>query len=597
MDPPDKTNLAAKLTSFLNTHPPISPIVKTGEIQGHTASAMDQLVKLRDQGHATELEVKKILDAFPFENVKNIESLFQQALSNTVSLHTTPSVKNENKQTADALQEATTEKFHEVIKSPSPEKWKSKKADYELLSQHGRTKEEVEYYQFLAQRMDAKINSIKEKQHYQKNFGDRLIGSAMNLSQKPPIDFKFREVHQAKQALRANLIKTILEKHPETQLRELPLSSMQINGICFGVMVDLAENYFKLEHKNVEELFSHYAKGGTLQSEINHAAYSSLIAEPRLDEYLSALFTYIENIKKQPSTFAGTFPPVEPNLVNSIRNEITNLHNLQGDNPLQQVLSVKELSEICLFPKNLEEEKVLQNQSSLANKDLKLLGLRLVLARTFETMNKPNADPNDWFINPNLPNYPKWEKALIDGVNRVFNEKNTPQADQAYLTERRAQLIGAIKLAIASAELQKYQEISDPMLNKLIKNISFLYREHALLESKGLAMVSCIPELGSHLQYSDNYSYLANIDKLKEGFYYVGFHVEGGRHAISFIKQEDGSGYILDPKGMQLKFKDAIEAKELMMRLLTYYPQPNPPVKGHPYHMLEFYKIEKAGKV
>ena len=78
--------------------------------------------------------------------------------------------------------------------------------------------------------------------------------------------------------------------------------------------------------------------------------------------------------------------------------------------------------------------------------------------------------------------------------------------------------------------------------------------------------------LGHPSAHSDDASSLRNFSKLPAGDYLISIHVGYAGHAITYIKNDDGSGVILDNNFRQLYCKDAETAKDLLLQLLSKYP-------------------------
>lgn len=110
---------------------------------------------------------------------------------------------------------------------------------------------------------------------------------------------------------------------------------------------------------------------------------------------------------------------------------------------------------------------------------------------------------------------------------------------------------------------------------------------------------------------SDDAEYLKNLPDLAPGYYAINYGVwdmlqsKDSGHVISYIKEADGSGYILDPNGFQLKCKNPEEAIELIQKVIILYSAPrfeaeqkDPFVRGifyrpeSSFHNIQISKIE-----
>ena len=109
--------------------------------------------------------------------------------------------------------------------------------------------------------------------------------------------------------------------------------------------------------------------------------------------------------------------------------------------------------------------------------------------------------------------------------------------------------------------------------------------------------VNCVDEImGYHYQHASDEAYLQNLNRLSEGVYALDFDLNDGGHSTTFIKNNNGTGYILDPNGYQLKFNNNDQAVRLLLKLLRLYPEPENRKSASrvgPNHHLTIHKFEK----
>lgn len=445
-----------------------------------------------------------------------------------------------------------------------------------------------EYYKFRAARVGAKIEMQRVRQERQSLFGDAWIEGGMNLSEKPETRHAIDTIYKEKIALRQELKRILQEEYPTTTFAETYIPSLNTEGICLARMFATAEGYLNLtSSENIETLLFSNASG-TLQNEIEQGA---LAFEPwGAKPPKQSIFSFIENIQSHPATdLAKELPPLDSKRVETLQTLLTKdpIGNAILSGSLTNMLNY-EVAKTHLLPTSLREEVDLNNQLG----EMRIPpGMLYLFAATVDKLKTTDM----WQHADGSINYPHLQTIMIKEVDTVFQQKYAlakTDEEKAYLVEKRREVIAEIKLAISINESSIGKPISDPIFNKVISEIKEDYWAKALAKHKGLTLNSSAPIMGSHLQFKDDAAYLENLDKLKEGFYFVSMELPQGRHAVSFIKEADGSGYILDPNNLQLKFKNIDEAKGLFNKLLATYPRPGS--NSSTSSKLEIYKIEKS---
>jgi hypothetical protein len=225
------------------------------------------------------------------------------------------------------------------------------------------------------------------------------------------------------------------------------------------------------------------------------------------------------------------------------------------------------------------------------------MGLSYLMANAFESIKNENRSKRTEMHNGrDVLDFSFAQGKMLEELDKVFYKKmeHATPPQKSFLIKRREQLIGEIKLAASTEEYLVTGSItSNPLLNSVFEHNNTRISQEALFNLKGLSMTPCIEIMGKHMQYRDDESYLKTLDKLDPGFYWLSIRTKGGSHAVSLIIEANGSGYIIDPNDMKLKFSSSEEAMKLANALVSKYSEPETIIPGHPYHKLELFKIEK----
>lgn len=458
-----------------------------------------------------------------------------------------------------------------------------------------------EYYTFRMKRVDAKLINIKNNKILDSVFGKYRQPGAMNIAQKSA-SLNQESILKQKSELSQKLLSEVQKKHAQAKVSEAPVKELITEGICFGIMVDLADHYLESNGNKelMEQCFLDLEKGGSSRAEIYQGAIQGIQAPVSKTFVIEALQSSIEDLKNDTatSTLSKLLPYVDNNHQTSMKNFIFNLEIIDKNNPsfMGNIRNNASYSNL-LLPSSSAEEVQLMTSLQKSKSETQQFGLTYLMANAFESLK--NEDRSKWTEKNNgkeALNIPHVQGKMMEHLDKVFNQKiQTASPEQRnFLTKRREQLIGEIKLAAASQEYYLKGKITDPLLNEVVENTNLLIRQEALLAVKGLSMNPCTDIMGNHMQFRDDAGYLNNLDKLDKGFYLLAIKTQGGAgHAVSFIKEADGSGYLIDPNDRKLKFSNASEAKELANKLTSLYSEPSSKIPGHPYHKLSFFKIEK----
>lgn len=140
--------------------------------------------------------------------------------------------------------------------------------------------------------------------------------------------------------------------------------------------------------------------------------------------------------------------------------------------------------------------------------------------------------------------------------------------------------------------------------SKIGDAISFLHNKrnnyipyNAVARARGLELKSVESIMGQSCMYRDNKSFLQNITQLDAGVYALNFATIAGGHAITYVKQGDGKGYILDPNGFQIRHDSPEEGRDQLLTLINGYPGPGTIDESHKkqkYNAIAISKFEKS---
>lgn len=144
-------------------------------------------------------------------------------------------------------------------------------------------------------------------------------------------------------------------------------------------------------------------------------------------------------------------------------------------------------------------------------------------------------------------------------------------------------------------------KITNPLHREIVQSLddegSMLTEHQVVAAANGIKFSSLQRVMGNSTLMKDDHSYLLNIDKLDPGVYGISIRTYGGAHAMFYQKNDDGSGYIIDPNGPQLFFKDTNHAIELLEKVIGTYRDPKAKsILAGPndrHHQIVFSHIEK----
>lgn len=461
------------------------------------------------------------------------------------------------------------------------------------------------HFNFRGERVFTKLNNLEEQKKMEALFGKCWMPGGINMVQKPSTKEDRSYIETEKSKLKKEIQDKIIQNHPNAITVDKKSNHLLTEGICFGIMTDLADHYINQDTRDeaLNNLFAELDKGGSQQAEIYQGAIGRIKPVLTRTETNNAIYSEIENSKENTS---ATLSQVLPHVDKQHQINLQGIFNISlMENRIKERTSDKTLLmplfEMTLFP-SIEEETAMiaASKDPITNKEIAGMGITYLLAKV--TKNLEKEDRSNWVEKDKngkeTINIPYVQSKMIEELNRQFDTKikalpKESQAERAHLIKRRNQLIGEVKLSAAMAEKQQGKQVQDPILKKIIANTNLRVTQKELLSQKGLVMNSTSEILGNHIHYADNQGYLKNFHALPAGFYFLSIKLKDGAHAVSVIKEADGSGYIIDPNNRKLKFNDDAEGKDLLLKLVNSYPEPETKIADHPYHKLEMYKIEK----
>lgn len=454
-----------------------------------------------------------------------------------------------------------------------------------------------DYYHFRMKRVDTKLINVQNHKHLDMMFHGHRLPGGINFVQKSAAENPSNLV-EGKLKLSEELLAEIQKNH-RFATASAPSKELITEGICFGIMADIADHHLN-HHAEIEPILQSLQKGGSANAEIYQGAINSVTATVSRSFIIDNVHNTIDEMKNDPekSTLSSLLPVLKKEHLTSLRSIIFNLEVIDSKPPAFME-SIRQNPHYAshLFPANEELEAALMNQSGKSQDEIQNIGLIYLMAKSFEAIKEENrSQRTDLYNGKDILDFGYAQKKVLQELDAAFNEKMQASApeDRAFLIKRREQLIGEVKLAAATAEYDAKGTITtDALLNAVFDNQSLLIRQEALLSLRGLKMDPCAEKMGYHMQFKDDAQYINNLDKLDPGFYLLSIKTKFGGHAVSLVKEDDGSGYLIDPNNRTLKFSNDKEAKELVNALTSTYSQPETLVPGHPYHKLAFFKIEQ----
>jgi hypothetical protein len=473
------------------------------------------------------------------------------------------------------------------------------------------------------------INNVHQNDKLNSSFFHLSIGSSFI---SPLRNVAKREIFDTDRvATEANILLRICENGQGSNLipvnADVTPHTAQLDGICAGFRIDVAANYL-INKKDVHQILQNNLKGANAEAAANQAVYSILSkgSHLKLDteaHYENSLFTPLSKLDQTEFFY---------------RDVLIGLNFLCGNDVLRK-MSLDKGSVI-----DKENDKI-----AAANKSITNIGpLSMILFNIVGDIKKKLLDKtelNNFFkeigIDKPQIDVEKLKKFLADKIHntepplkREELEKTTHSLDiliaclemrnaHQKLKSEKTAVSAPIKPSEISSRWEKFKQeaiklfgtappepkisphdyISNPAIGYQFKAICTdeLNRNAHEVVCQARQLTQKAPSIGHSSACSSDLEFLDKFKELPAGFYGLGISAGNGRHAISYIKHADGSGYILDPNYGAVKCRDDAHTIKLFQKLLSEYPEskhksPLAKQAGQPHHQISIWKMEEAAK-
>ena len=407
------------------------------------------------------------------------------------------------------------------------------------------------------------------------------------------------------------------------------------DGICAGIRLDIASD-FLIKGKSINAIINSNQKGASAEAAANQAVYD-LIKIPSIKKTTIMLET-LDHLEK---------------ISNSVtENEMSSVDVRAVGRALTIVdgqISGGDVDYFQFLQKYTSDDKKLNKQSSVEFIEVvnTYINEQKNIARNmakgeqhpFLSRNKNQI----WIISDPL----KFQEGMLKEINTKFNENidNAQSSDEKiYADKSKDEQIKTLKWTVSILQLKNELErqmetqtsapkevklsdrlqsfrteaikvfgklakkdesfsstISDPLIKHVIAKLiahDMDDKQYSLTaHARGLELESVEDIMGHSAIVSSDDSYLKNFIRLETGVYAIDLMSGDGAHAITYVKEEDGKGYILDPNGPQLRCQTPEHALHLLKKVLTEYEEPvdKSPLytKGNTDHQLSIKKFKK----
>lgn len=132
---------------------------------------------------------------------------------------------------------------------------------------------------------------------------------------------------------------------------------------------------------------------------------------------------------------------------------------------------------------------------------------------------------------------------------------------------------------------------TNPDINKRFHVVSHLYGFNVDVNGT----IQTEKQFGSYVNFKSSNEQLENLKHLDSGHYIIEFNTRDSRHAVLYLKGEQGQGYLFDPNNGLIKCED--DHKITFLKMLSLY---EPPTKIEKYenqdrnYHLNFTKFKKS---
>ncbi|MDP1835922.1 MAG: hypothetical protein Q8K75_08350 [Chlamydiales bacterium] len=431
-------------------------------------------------------------------------------------------------------------------------------------------------------------------------FGDSVIGHSRNIARREVLKKK-EDIQASHDLLNQCAMMKAADQRGFSAVKVDPSKKFEntlTDGICAGIRLDIAKRHI-IDKEQVMSVVESNAKGAPSEAAANQAIYMMLESGLTDKDHSIVLLSSLKEISKaeggDPRLLAD-FKSVDNCLLqidyaskgravegeglhtrirDTMSEEIQKLNNGESSSYLAKTEGGGHaITDFDAFKKAVQEKMLLEFDKAPATSKTGVRAQMNQLAKEEKELN--------WTI----------------GVMQYRYAMVTPTLEKPPATEtgKFGNAIKALKSTAAAIfgrgkkQGTNFSKISDPQIREVIKQLHDNKANDvcygAVAAARGLRLTSTESVLGHSCMHKNNESYLQNFSKLEPGFYSVDFFTGDGAHAISYVKEDDGKGYILDPNGHQLRCDSPEHAVEQLTVLLDWYPQPD---KKGPFHKDEAY--------
>lgn len=336
----------------------------------------------------------------------------------------------------------------------------------------------------------------------------------------------------------------------DMNISNVPPKKILNSGVCAGICWDIAETYLKglkagdTSTSLIEKIIKENQNGASARAVANQAIYEILKHKNfKLQKCMLFVLRELKYLYNYKNEFLGLdlfFKYLE-------RIRLFNFENLkfqfQQDNNIIPFI-IKDLS---IF-KEAVMKKLTENNKMLNPIDQSVLELTITVIQYIESSikQKDRLSTSVWAKLKNI-------------IHHLFfqDNNNVKNFDDLFSN-------------ITNLEHRKRFKVM------LERDFFWHERHQVLFRVRGLAMQSIFQLTGLSLIYDNNEPYLELFKNLAPGFYQILFSTRTGSHAISYIKENNdrGSGYILDPNGVQIKCEYPYDTIINLNIILNFYPLP-----------------------
>ncbi len=404
--------------------------------------------------------------------------------------------------------------------------------------------------------------------------------------------------------------------HPFISVKDEPLKSAKIDGICWAFCIDLAKRDLQAGNqsdKNFIELVQGFEKGApaeaaALQSIYHLLRFFSLAAYlEEENSFLSALSQIVKFKKEEmPDILNVDFSKVRSALTGSFsfdasstRLDILEIMGKVINKGEQAKQPAKWLSE-----PNDQGIRTVEDLEGFKKAVMKEVNLR------FDKIPAGKLD-NALRERTEAVKTLEWVIAFLEfreGVYRISKKKppkketTPPVTDQEKFWQRlKARALKIFKKNDVSKN--PMDAISNPQIRYFLSEVvdTFIARtkENEILRVQGLKTAFTDEIIGHPAMFASDEARLKHFKDLKPGVYQISFQVKGGGHATFYKKTEGGMGYYVDPNyGLFHPFPANASHAEMIKKIVWKYAEHHGGklygIKGKPNHLIEVVKIENS---